>query len=162
MLKKTLNQIIHAIKVRGKPLCIHCEAQHIPKFQQSLNHFLLKHNVSLYCITPVNKTFVEAHFGKVTDNFSRELERTYLSLLEIGHSINLHVHLTVLPNLLSCVEKERMICDAHQWMVNIGLKPTELVLGWFNKEDGIEEISQKLGLRLVRESEQRTIHDYQL
>ena len=168
MFIKTAKQIIRSVKVAGKPLSIHCEVQHIPRFQIALRNFLSQHKKRygyapiLYCLTPLNKAYIEGFFGRVNENFDKQLEKAYLDLQRNGYPIQLHVHLTFKSNLLSLKEKKEVVSNAYKWMRDTGLHPTELVLGWWCNEKEMENIGSQLNLRLVKKDEYRVLHDYEL
>lgn len=168
MFVRTVQQLICSVKMVAKPLSIHCEVQHIPQFQVALKNFLFQHKNRygyapiLYCVTPVNKAYVEGLFGSVNEDFAETLENAYLSLKEDYYNIQLHVHLTRKPNLLSFQQKKQVVLNAYEWMRNIGVYPTELVLGWWSNESDIETVGNQLGLRLMRKDSYRVIHDYEL
>lgn len=113
-------------------------------------------------MTPTNKPYVEGNFGPVDGDYDKKLEQAYLSLHQKGYLIQLHVHLSKVPNMLPFSHKKDVISAAYRWMRDIGLDPTELVLGWWNNEEGVDKIAEQLGLRLVKRSEYRVVHDYEI
>lgn len=164
VLDETLKHIIRSVRVFNKPLGMFCEVQHIPKFQVALIEFLSRNNPStrLFCITPVNRRYVEGTFGNVGEDFECRLKNAYLRLQQMGFKIQLHVHLTRVPNLLSLKEKRQMISDAYSWMKSMNFNPTELFLGWLPKEGCIEKIAEELGINLPNNNDYKFMHDYEL
>ena len=163
-MKKTLSQILHTLRVRGKPLCIHCEVQHIPEFQRRLKKFLsiLPYKPILYCITPTNKEYIQGLFGNSENDFEEQLKTSYLNLKKRGYPLELHVHLRKISNLLSFHQKKDIIQDALMWMRTSGFNVSELALGWNKQENGMEKIASDLGLKLMAKNCYRVIHDFEL
>ena len=65
----------------------------------------------------------------------------------MGINLQLHVHISTMPALVSYEEKKRMINSAYGFFVKeLKIVPTELVLGWYACDKEIEQIAQELGL----------------
>lgn len=164
---KALKQVVASLRKIGKPLSIHCEALHIPTVERALMQFLYDRSranrrPTLFCLTPVNQLYVEGLFGQVNSGYEERLQRIYTRLQLLGYSVQLHVHFTRIPGLLSVEAKEDLVCHGLEWMESMGLKPSMLVLGWGSNEKGLEQIAKQLRLRLVKPADYRVVHDYEL
>jgi hypothetical protein len=131
---------------------VHVEAPHI--FGEKLKKHLIKYKSKCYCITPVNYGYINSFFGiNISErDFRNYLKRYYLSLKKAGINLQLHVHLSMFPKVLSYRKKEEMIKESYDFFVNdLGIIPKEIVFGWYASDKESEEIANKLNLRFIKE-----------
>lgn len=161
---KACKKVVSALRTVHKPLSVHCEALHISRVEYGLKGFLKEQEsvVPLFCVTPSNKSYVQGTFGPVGKSYVQKLEACYLRLRELGNPIQLHVHLTLVPNVLSWQKKFDLVYQGLKWMRSIGLSPTELALGWWMGDRDLVDIALRLELRLVEWNDYRVVHDYEL
>lgn len=114
-----------------------------------------------FCITPVNHDYACTFFGLTLskEDYSRLLARKYRELQRMGQRVELHVHLSTLPNMAE-KEQRRMMTEALQWMRNNGFNVSEFVPGWWSYNPTLRRIVDDLGLKAVKKSDYYAIHDY--
>ena len=114
-----------------------------------------------FCITPVNYEYARTFFGLTLtkEEYSKLLARKYKELERMGQRIELHVHLTTLPNMPEAVQR-KMMAEAVQWMRSNGFNIREFVPGWWSYTPALRRIAGELGLKQVRKRDYYDLHDY--
>lgn len=135
----------------GKKI-IHVEAPHL--FGKQLIRHLDKYHSKCYCICPSNYEYVHSHFGMrlSKEDFYKTLKNFYLSLKEREIDLQLHVHLSTIPNALTSKYKKKLIEDAYDFFKNdLGIIPKEIVFGWWAYGEEDKKIAEKLNLKIIEQ-----------
>jgi len=133
----------------GKKI-VHVEAPHI--FGEKLVEHCKKYLPTCYCICPSNYHYVSSVFGlgSYETVLTDEFQEIYLILKEMGINLQLHVHISMIPENVSYEKKRALIYRAYEFFTKeLGIVPTEIVFGWFEWDKDCEEICKKLGLRII-------------
>jgi hypothetical protein len=131
---------------------VHVEAPHI--FGEKLRKHLMKYKSKCYCLTPANYEYINSFCGinMSKKDFSDYLREYYLSLKKIGINLQMHVHLSMFPEILPYVKKEKMIKESYDFFIkDLGIVPKEIVFGWYASDKESEEIVHKLNLKIRKE-----------
>jgi hypothetical protein len=128
---------------------IHVEAPHL--FGKSLMNHLKKYNSVCYCICPSNYEFVKANFGlKMSKKEFFNFLQNYYRSLKLFSNLQLHVHLSMFPKVLSFEDKKKLIEEAYLFFKEQVKKiPTEIVFGWYMADDEALMIAKNLKLKVV-------------
>lgn len=154
-----MNPILRRLKQFSKPHSIHLEAQHIPEVQKATFEYAIVYRPVMFCLTPVNENYVKEFFRNKIDWDS--VVKAYNQYQSMALSLNVHLHFSRLPNVLSVKEKLMQVNEASNWLFqNCHVKSKMLCIGWFNKEDGIRD--DTVGMKVVKLTDFRVVHDYNL
>ncbi len=131
---------------------VHVEAPHV--FGEELKKHLIKYKSKCYCLTPANYEYISSFCGvnRSKKYFENYLKNYYSILKKFGVNLQLHVHLSMFPKILSYEKKEKMIKKSYDFFVKeLGIIPKEIVFGWYASDKESEEIAHKLNLRIIKE-----------
>jgi len=131
---------------------VHVEAPHV--FGENLKKHLLKYKSKCYCLTPTNYEYIDSFCGvnMSKKEFKNYLKEYYLSLKRMGIDLQIHVHLSMFPQLLPYRKKENMMKESYDFFVkDLGIVPKEVVFGWYASDKISEEIAHKLKLKVIKE-----------
>lgn len=140
-------------KVLGKRF-VHVETAYIDEHFSKLVEHAKKYRLKCYCITPVDYDFAKVEFGVNMSKreFSEILRKRYLELKKFDADLQLHVHVAILPEMLTKDRKRKKIHDAYNFFVEqLGIRPTEIVFGWFIGDEELREIAKELNLEVIDE-----------
>jgi len=131
---------------------------------RGIKKFSLKHKAIWFVLTPENVDYVkvEMGFNGTKKKYEKIILKRYKWLQRHDQEIQLHVHLSMYPELIDKKEKERIITKAYKWLVSNGFIPTKIVFGWWIYDDEMLEIAKNLGLKVVGYYDYKHIHDYDL
>jgi len=158
-----INKLYRNLVVIGKPLTVHTEAVALDSAWKEVRKHALSGKVyKWYVMTPANyeysKLFLNLKMSK--KEYSKLLKERYLWLLANKQRLALHVHLSPIMNI-DHKEQEKLIKEAVRWMKKeLRLNVKEMVPGWWMSNDNTKKILNKLGIRIVKFSEYRSVHDY--
>jgi len=130
---------------------VHVESPHYNP--EALVGYCKKYKPKCFCITPVNYEFLNSEYsaGMNRDQLAQFLKKLYPRMKEAGADLQLHVHVSWLPALVSKEKKRVMIEDAVRFFRNeLGIVPSEIIFGWFAWDTEMEIISKDLGLKVVK------------
>lgn len=162
LIKKAVNRFILD---RFKPLSVHAEAIFIDEVWEMVKKKVGEGGVKTwYIMTPINQAYFKAFFNsKLSEKeISTILKERYLWMLKNNQHLEMHIHFSKIMNLTK-EEQRAMVSGARAWMIKeIGIKPKELVPGWwaFNKET--LEVIEEFGIKMLPRGKYREIHDYNL
>ena len=144
-----------------KPLTVHTEMAWIT--YPMLLDLIRKVSTILFVITPVNYEYAVSVLGfrGSLEEFSDKLTEIYGTLAKYAE-MQLHIHLSLFPELLSRDVKENMIVSALEWGSERGFRFSKVVFGWWKYDKAVEDICNSLGLKIVKRGEYPHIHDYDL
>ena len=158
-----INKIKRNLSTIGKPLTVHTEAIVLDKVWEEVKKRVLTGKIhKWYVMTPANyeysKVFLNLKISK--KEYSKILKKRYRWLLVNKQRLGLHVHLSPIMNI-SYKEQEKMIKEAIRWMeIELGLKTDEIVFGWWKNNEDTKKILNKLGIRIIKYSDYKSIHEY--
>lgn len=162
LIKFFTHLILKCVKKYFGKWAIHVEAIHEDKIFEKIKKQLPKKPIC-FVITPINYDYIKGTIG--TSLRKKELERVLrerYNFLKKYAQLELHVHLTVLCDM-SHREQWKMITDAYKWFEKtLGFKPTKFVPGWWAYNKNTEAICKRLGLKLVKEYDYFSVHDFEL
>jgi hypothetical protein len=150
-LKRIILNLGFLNRIFGKKI-IHLEGIYFTS--KKLKKHLRKYKSKCYCVCPVNYEYFNSFLvTNLTKNeFYKSLKKNYLELKEMRISLQLHVHLALLPNRLSYAKKESMIKSAYDFFVKeLDIVPTEIVFGWYSSDKESIEIANSFGLKVIKE-----------
>jgi hypothetical protein len=142
---------------------IHVEASHLDEIWNKLLNHINGKKPLCYVLTPANYEYIKSTFGTelTKEQLSKILKDRYTKLKQIGCKINLHIHLSMFPGLMSNKEKERIIKEAYTWFNSSIGKPNEVLFGWYESDEFSDKIAENLGLK-IRKDRHFHIYDYWL
>jgi hypothetical protein len=162
LIKYVKNLFVKCVKKYFGRWAIHVETIHEDRIFKKIKKQLSKKPLC-FIITPVNYDYIKGITG--TTLRKKELEtilKERYNFLKKYAQLELHVHLTVLCDM-NHREQWKMITDAYKWFEKVlGFKPTKFVPGWWLYDNNTEMICKKLGLKLVKEYDYFSIHDFEL
>jgi len=151
MLSKELNKMFGKAEVHVEIPFI--KAKEMIDYAEQCRKYGQK-RLKCFCLTPVNYEFVCAEYGyrDTKENYTILLVDFYKKLIPTGADLQLHVHLAQFPELLIKEEIESKIKDAYNFFItNLGLKPTEIIFGWYKYTDEAKKCAEELGLKIVEQ-----------
>jgi len=137
-------------KMFGKKV-VHVETLHVEKFVRPLIDHAKKYHPLCFCLTPANYGFAKYTYGTKhnKEKFSEVLKERYMELWKYA-DLQLHVHLCNLIEEITDEEKEKIITEAYNWfVVELGIKPTKIVFGWYEADEFSEKVAEKLGMEVI-------------
>lgn len=147
----------------NKPLTVHTEAAFIDEVWEEIQKKVKKNEVyKWYLMTPANYDYFKGSFQTLLtkEEISNILKERYLWLKEKKQKIEIHIHLDLLASMKYQRQKE-IIKESLRWFEKeLGLRPKEVVFGWwmFNKDS--ERICKEMGLKIRKQNDFKSLHDY--
>lgn len=162
-LKRIVRFVRSEFLKRGIP-SVHTETIHDKWVWKGIKKYSSKHKAIWFVFTPENIDYVKAQAGfkGTKKDYEKIILERYKWLQRHGQEIQLHIHLTMYPELISKTEKEKTIKKAYNWLVSNGFNPTKIVFGWWIYDDDMVNISERLGLKVVGYYDYKHLHDYDL
>lgn len=140
-------------KMLGKR-AVHVETIHIDVHFAKLIQHVKRYRPKCYCITPEDYEFAKVEFGVTMSEmeFFELVKQRYLVLKDLGADLQLHVHVAVLPEMLTTARKRKKMYDSNNFFVDqLGIKPTEIVFGWLVDDNELRKIATELNLKVIGE-----------
>ena len=151
--KMNLKDFLILNKIFGRGL-IHIEAPHL--FKGKLLSYLQKNKSKCYCICPINFEYVMSNFGGVEseNELKQKLKKIYLKFKEMGIFLQLHVHISMYPQMVSYKKKKRLIEGAYNFFLKeLEIRPKEIVFGWWAYDQECQRICKRLNLKIINKKE---------
>lgn len=149
---------------RFKPLTVHTEAIIIDSIWEKIKKEVKKNDVlKWYVMTPANIDYFKSEFNvKMSkEEMSEILKKRYKWMLEQNQKLELHIHFSLIISDMNYKEQERLFKEAIEWMKKeLGIKPTELVPGWWTYNEDTIKLCKKYGLKMISEGDYDYTHDY--
>ena len=144
---------------------MHTESIFIDEIWEKVKEKALQGKVhKWYVMTPANYELLKALFNikKTKAEISKIMKERYLWLIKNKQKLELHIHLNKIMNI-TYLEQEDLFKESINWLKKeLGITPKEFVPGWWAYNQDTLKILKKYGLKLIKENDYRSIHDYNL
>lgn len=146
-----------------KPLTVHTETIYQDDVWGEVKKKALSGKVhTWYVMTPANYLYFKAYFNTPLSKkkISDIMKKRYIWLIKNGQRVQLHIHLSKLMRITKR-EQEELFRESLKWFEeNLNFKPTEFVPGWWAYNDETEQILAKHKIKLIKEHDYKSTHDY--
>ena len=160
---KGLKKAIRMISVKFKPLTVHTEAIFYDDVWKAIKEKIKNKEVhTWYIMTPENFQDIKSYFWlkESKKEIEKRMGKRYFQMKNMGARLQLHIHLH--PRLkMSYEEQDKLIKKSIDWMRKAtGIKPSEIVFGWWRHNRDSEKIVKKYGLKIIKFDDYNSVHDF--
>lgn len=161
---KSFKKMIRVIRVKFKPLTVHTESIFVDSvWNEILKKIESKSIHTWYLMTPSNYEYFRGSFleTRTKKEISDIMKKRYLKMKTLGERLQFHLHLRI-DMQISYSEQEKLFKEGLNWLKKeIGIKPTEIVFGWWLWNEDSVKLAKKYGLEIINFDKYNSTHDYE-
>lgn len=156
-------KVKRVLRMKNKLWTAHVEAIFDDEVWEEIKKEVRKGKIKKwYVMTPANYDYFVGmfHIKLTRAQLANKMARRYKWMLDHGQQLELHLHLNRLANLSYEEQKKLLEQSFYFFKKGLGIKPNEIVFGWWLSNQDSNDLIKKYNLKKITEEDYNAIHDY--